>query len=342
MVRPPPAPSQSANQLRLESITHLNLCRKSSSFTSVYAECDYYTMVYTYLWPGLYYVAGAVECQHTSQVEASLHFCIFSTICPQGTTCSSHTGKLVIFLTFVYFSLVQQWQSNFYYYLKKMPKKCTKSTSVAHILFATYQHWRKWEVSQWSVVRTWTPNVTVGLCWVSGDTVPLVGIERWGRRIKSYGWYHPPSKFMESYLGLFLSWLVGLVTSGDSWCWQFGGGGICGRISATLIHRPCHQDVDQPLTNSAVHWVKCCLIALQAIARVMVGQKSVITKERLIGQRFNWWTTRTSLKSVPYQHFRILHFVCFHWVWKRHKNSIGFEKAQKFQWVWKKTQQDHN
>ena len=134
----------------------------------------------------------------------------------------------------------------------------------------------------------------------------------------------------------FLSWLVGLVTSGDSWCWQFGGGGICGRISATLIHRPCHQDVDQPLTNSAVHWVKCCLIALQPIARVMVGQKSVITKERLIGQRFNCWTTRTSLKSVPYQHFRILHFVCFHWVWKRHKNSIGFEKAQKFHWVWKK------
>ena len=120
----------------------------------------------------------------------------------------------------------------------------------------------------------------------------------------------------------FLSWLVGLVTSGDSWCWQFGGGGICGRISATLIHRPCHQDVDQPLTNSAVHWVKCCLIALQPIARVMVGQKSVITKERLIGQRFNCWTTKTSLKSAPCQLFRNLHFVCFHWVWKRQNKII--------------------
>ena len=116
-------------------------------------------------------------------------------------------GKLVIFLTFVYFSLVQQWQSNFYYYLKKMPKKCTKSTSVTQIFFATYQHWTRWEVSQWSVASTWTPNVTVGLRWVSYDTVPLVGIERWGRRIKSYGWYHP-SKFREPYLGLFWAgWL---------------------------------------------------------------------------------------------------------------------------------------
>ena len=52
--------------------------------------------------------------------------------------------------------------------------------------------------------------MTVGLRWVSGDTVPLVGIERWGRRIKSYGWYHPPSKFMEVYLGLFFE-LVGWV-----------------------------------------------------------------------------------------------------------------------------------
>ena len=129
----------------------------------------------------------------------------------------------------------------------------------------------------------------------------------------------------------FLSWLVGLVTSGDSWCWQFGGGGICGRISATLIHRPCHQDVDQPLTNSAVHWVKCCLIALQAIARVMVGQKSVITKERLIGQRFNCWTTRTSLKSAPCQLFRNLHFVCFHWVWKRQNKIITNSKNGNWQ-----------
>ena len=127
----------------------------------------------------------------------------------------------------------------------------------------------------------------------------------------------------------FLSWLVGLVTSGDSWCWQFGGGGICGRISATLIHRPCHQDVDQPLTNSAVHWVKCCLIALQPIARVMVGQKSVITKERLIGQRFNCWTTRiSSIPAFPYFAFCVF--------------PLGLKKAQKFHWVWKKTQQDHN
>ena len=108
-------------------------------------------------------------------------------------------------------------------------------------------------------------------------------------------------------------------------------GGICGRISATLIHRPCHQDVDQPLTNSAVHWVKCCLIALQAIARVMVGQKSVITKERLIGQRFNCWTTKTSLKSAPCQLFRNLHFVCFHWVWKRQNKIITNSKNGNWQ-----------
>ena len=30
--------------------------------------------------------------------------------------------------------------SNFYYYSKKKPKKCTKSTSVTQIFFATYQH----------------------------------------------------------------------------------------------------------------------------------------------------------------------------------------------------------
>ena len=86
------------------------ICAKNQVHLQVYAECEYYTMVHTYLWLRLYYVAGAVECQHTSQVEASLHFCIFSTICPQGTTCSSHPGKLVIFLTLVYFSPVWQWQ----------------------------------------------------------------------------------------------------------------------------------------------------------------------------------------------------------------------------------------